>query len=87
VDAGAQQRGGDAEAGQLRRAEVPDHGAVGQQEQRLRDQGAEGRQGQRQDLPVVTAGGADVGAGGHGVIQASTGKRYKSILTLTMCGR
>jgi len=32
---------------------VPDHGGVGQDVQRLGDQGAEGRQGQAQDLGVV----------------------------------
>ena len=43
----------DAEAGQLGGAEVADDGGVGEQEQRLGDQGHEGRQGQPPDLPVV----------------------------------
>ena len=37
-------------AGQLRRAEVADDGGVGEQEQRLGDQGEERRDGEPEDL-------------------------------------
>ena len=52
---GAQHRGGDAERRELRRAEVTDDGGVGEQEERLRDQGQEGRDGEPEDLAVVGA--------------------------------
>ena len=42
-------------AGELRGAEVADDGGVGEQEQRLGDQGEEGRDRQPQDLPVLGA--------------------------------
>ena len=54
---GAEHRRGDAERGELGGAEVADDGGVGEQEQRLGDQGEEGRHGQAQDLPVVRARG------------------------------
>ena len=53
ADQRAEHRRGDAEGGQLRRAEVTDDGGVGEQEERLGDQGEEGGDGQSQDLPVV----------------------------------
>ena len=43
---------GDPEGGELRRAEVADDRSVGEQEQRLGDQGQEGRHREPQDLPV-----------------------------------
>ena len=46
---------GDAEAGQLRGAEVADEGGVGEQEERLGDQGEERRDGQPEDLAVGSA--------------------------------
>jgi hypothetical protein len=52
---GLQHHGGDAEPGQLGGAEVTDHRRVGEQEQRLGDQGQEGRSGEPQDLPVGPA--------------------------------
>ena len=51
-DRGLQHDGGDAEPGQLGGAEVADDGGVGQQEERLGDQGQERRDGQPEDLPV-----------------------------------
>jgi len=51
-DVGGRQEGGarDAEAGELRGAEVADDGAVGEEEERLGDQGEEGRDGEAEDL-------------------------------------
>ena len=48
-----QQRTGDAEPGELGSAEMTDDRRVGQQEQRLGDQGGEGGPGEPQDLPVT----------------------------------
>ena len=62
-----QQRAGDAEPGELGSAEVADDRRVGQQEQRLGDQGGEGGPGEPQDLPV-TARGSD--PGGVGIVVA-----------------
>ena len=53
ADERAEDRRGDAEGGQLAGAEVAHDGGVGEQEERLGDQGEEGRHGQPQDLPVV----------------------------------
>ena len=50
---GRQQGGGDAESGELRGAEVADDGAVDHHEERLGDEGAEGGDGERDDLAVV----------------------------------
>ena len=55
ADQGAEHRRGDAERRQLRGAEVADDRGVREQEQRLGDQGEEGRDGQPQDLPVLGA--------------------------------
>ena len=52
-----QQRPGDAESGQRRGAEVADDRRVGEQEQRLGDQGAERGDGEPEDLPVLRPGG------------------------------
>ena len=76
-DGGLEHDGGDAEPGQLRRAEVADDGGVGEQEQRLGDQRQEGGEGQAQDLAVervrhrslrlVSVRGTNVPADPHGV--------------------
>ncbi len=55
ADQGAEHGGGDAERGQLRRAEVADDGRVGQQEQRLGHECEEGGHGQAQDLPILSS--------------------------------
>ncbi|GAA0618971.1 hypothetical protein GCM10010394_56730 [Streptomyces crystallinus] len=47
----------DAQAGQLRGAEVADDRTVGHDEERLGDQSAEGGDGERDDLAVVSAPG------------------------------
>ena len=47
---------GDAEPGQLRRAEVADDRGVGEQEQRLGDEGAERGDGEPEDLAVLQDG-------------------------------
>ena len=52
-DHGLQDRRGDAETGELRGAEVADDGGVGEQEERLGDQGQERRDRQSQDLAVA----------------------------------
>jgi hypothetical protein len=52
-DDGLQHDRGDAEAGELRGAEVADDGGVGEQEERLGDQRQEGRDGEPEDLPVL----------------------------------
>ena len=52
-DRGLQHHGGDAEAGELGGAEMADDRGVGEQEERLGDQGQERRDGQPQDLAVV----------------------------------
>ena len=49
--------------GKLLGAQVADDRRVGQQQQRLGDQGGEGRQGERED-PAVQGAGADQGRGG-----------------------
>ena len=48
--------GGDAEARERGGAEVPDDGGVGEQEERLRDQGQERGQGEPPDLAVERVG-------------------------------
>ena len=52
ADDGLQDHGRDAEPGELRRAEVSDDRGVGEQEQRLGDEGEERGDGQAEDLPV-----------------------------------
>jgi hypothetical protein len=64
ADGGGEEGGGDAEPGELRGAEVADDGAVGHDEEGLRDQGAEGGNGQGDDLAVVPAPEALGGRGG-----------------------
>ena len=51
-----QHRRRNAEPGELLGAQVTDDRAVGEQEERFGEEGAERRQGQPQDLPVVPAG-------------------------------
>ena len=65
---GGQEGGGDAETGELGGAEVADNGAVRHDEERLGDECAEGRDGQRDDLSVVPPAGGlgDLGSLGHG---------------------
>ncbi len=63
-DRGRQQRGGDAEPGELPGAEVADDGAVDHDEERFRDERAEGGQSERDDLAVVAAVGAPRRRGG-----------------------
>jgi hypothetical protein len=53
VGGGQQDGAGDAETGQRLDAEAPDDGGVGEEEQRLGDQGEEGRDGQAQHLAVL----------------------------------
>ena len=55
ADRGLEHRAGDAEAGQLRGAEVADEGGVGEQEERLGDQREEGRDGEAEDRTVGRA--------------------------------
>ena len=52
ADRGLQDHRGDADAGELGGAEVSDDGCVPEEEQRLGDEGEEGRDRQAQDLPV-----------------------------------
>ena len=53
ADDGLEDDRGDAEAGELGRAEVADDRGVGEQEERLGDEREEGRDGEAQDLAVA----------------------------------
>ena len=68
ADGGGEQGRGDAEAGELRGAEVADDGAVDHDEEGLGDECAEGGQGQRDDLAVVPAAGRPAGVAGAWVM-------------------
>jgi hypothetical protein len=56
-DDGLEDDRGDAEAGELRGAEVADDSGVGEQEERLGDEREEGGDGQAQDLAIGLAVG------------------------------
>ena len=56
VGGGEQHRARDTQAGELRGAEVTDDRGVGEEEERLGDEGQEGREGQPQDLTVLAGG-------------------------------
>ena len=71
-DGRREQRAGDAEPGQLRGAEVTDDGRVDEQEQRLGDEGAEGGDGEPEDLPVLDpAAGPRGGSPGRATVRMS----------------
>ena len=69
-----QHRGGQPDAGQLGYAEVADDCRIGEQEQRLGDQGTEGRDGEAKDLAAAGRGrqrGGGRRQGGHGTTLAA----------------
>ncbi|GAA2930711.1 hypothetical protein GCM10020221_28160 [Streptomyces thioluteus] len=58
ADGGGEQRGGHGETGELAGPEVAHDGGVGQHEEGLGDECAEGGHGEREDLAVESAAGA-----------------------------